>query len=88
MFPIPLQRIKVWLKREPAAPPGKAYAGGGQSQAYGSSMRTEFVACTQISVQRLWLRTFPRMNSESPVRKADLNGDDIADIIFGFGVGA
>ncbi|XP_039970960.1 uncharacterized protein LOC120782653 [Bactrocera tryoni] len=86
MFPIPLQRIKVWLKREPTASPGAAYAGGAQSLAYGSSLGPEVVPCTQISVQRLWSRTFPRMNSESPVRKADLNGDDIADIIFGFGV--
>ncbi|XP_054725207.1 uncharacterized protein LOC129235409 [Anastrepha obliqua] len=90
MFPIPLQRIKVWLKRDPTAPLGANYAdadgSAGQSLSYGSSMGTEFVPCTQISVQRIWTQTFGSMNSESPVRKADLNGDDIEDIIFGFGV--
>ncbi|XP_012162014.1 uncharacterized protein LOC101461950 [Ceratitis capitata] len=45
-----------------------------------------FQPCQQIRVQRIWTQRFPRMNSESPVRKADLNGDDIEDIIFGFGV--
>ncbi|XP_036332525.1 uncharacterized protein LOC118743867 [Rhagoletis pomonella] len=90
MFPIPLQRIKVWLKRDPTAAEGVDYAalsgGAVQSLTYGSSMGTEFVPCTQISVQRIWTQTFPRMNSESPVRKADLDGDDVEDIIFGFGV--
>ncbi|XP_067628108.1 uncharacterized protein [Eurosta solidaginis] len=91
MFPIPLQRIKVWLKRDPSTGAMPNYVGAGIPSAqsplsYGSSMGTEFVPCTQISVQRIWTRTFPRMNSESPVRKADLNGDDVADVIFGFGV--
>lgn len=44
------------------------------------------VPCSQISVQKIWSQVFPRMNSESPLRKADLNKDQVLDIIFGFGV--
>ncbi|XP_055907141.1 uncharacterized protein LOC129942294 [Eupeodes corollae] len=79
MFPVPLQKIKIWLKKEPNfSLPSPVL--------YGDSMGTEFVPCTQISVHKIWSRTFPRINSESPMRKADLNGDDIKDIIFGYGV--
>lgn len=88
MFPIPLQKIKVWLKNDPTVGAfGNTLALSDTKKLQGGSMGSEFVPCTQISVQKVWSRTFPRMNSESPVRKADLNGDNIKDIIFGFGVG-
>ncbi|XP_037946172.1 uncharacterized protein LOC119678428 [Teleopsis dalmanni] len=84
MFPQPMQKIKVWFK------PDSLFVDvtniDTQFSTYGSSMGSEFVPCTQISVQKVWVKTFFRMNSESPVRKSDLNGDGIKDIIFGYGV--
>ncbi|GBP12228.1 Protein FAM234B [Eumeta japonica] len=35
---------------------------------------------------KFWFQHQRNSNSASPVRKADLNGDDVSDIIFGFGV--
>lgn len=84
MVPVSMQKIKGWLHHQKIPTMPLALNDGQKS--YGDSMGSEFVPCTQISVQKLWTRTFPRMNSESPVRKADLNGDGIMDIIFGFGV--
>ena len=37
----------------------------------------EQVPCTQIKVNQVWSKTFTRLNSETPVRKADLNGDGV-----------
>lgn len=34
----------------------------------------------------MWNRTFAKLNSEAPLRKADLDGDGIDDIIIGFGI--
>ncbi|XP_002072393.2 uncharacterized protein LOC6649569 [Drosophila willistoni] len=79
LFPLPLQRIKHWWRQDPQF-------GGITNVAYGSSMGSEFVPCTQISVQKRWTRSLARMNSESPLRAADLNGDGIQDVIFGYGV--
>ncbi|EDW38552.1 GL11954 [Drosophila persimilis] len=59
---------------------------GSSSVGYGSSLGSEFVPCTQISVQKRWTRSLARMNSESPLRAADLNGDGVQDVIFGYGV--
>ncbi|XP_073837613.1 uncharacterized protein [Musca autumnalis] len=86
MVPVSMQKLKGWLhhQRLPTTIPMGLHDDGQRS--YGDSMGSEFVPCTQISVQKLWSRTFPRMNSESPVRKTDLNGDGVMDIVFGFGV--
>jgi hypothetical protein len=47
----------------------------------------EYVPCTSLEkVEKVWSITLGRLNSETPVRKADLNGDNIEDIIIGFGV--
>lgn len=43
------------------------------------------VPCQNIAVTKVWSRTFAKINSEAPLRKTDLNGDGIDDIILGFG---
>ncbi|KRG01922.1 uncharacterized protein Dmoj_GI10335, isoform B [Drosophila mojavensis] len=87
LFPQPMQRIHHWW-REDAQLAMLSINGDGSGGriSYGNRLGTEFVPCTQISVQRLWTRSLARMNSESPLRAADLNGDGIKDVIFGYGV--
>ncbi|KAH8312555.1 hypothetical protein KR044_011370, partial [Drosophila immigrans] len=81
LFPSPIQNIHHWWSH------GEQLDALSTAQiTYGSSMGSEFVPCTQISVQKLWTRSMPRMNSESPLRAADLNGDGVKDVIFGYGV--
>ncbi|XP_044315081.1 uncharacterized protein LOC108040081 [Drosophila rhopaloa] len=84
LFPLPLQRIRHWWRPDPAQLVG--ISAGSSRIAYGSSQGSEFVPCTQISVQKRWSRSLARMNSESPLRAADLNGDGIRDVVFGYGV--
>ncbi|XP_033236760.1 uncharacterized protein [Drosophila pseudoobscura] len=90
LFPLPLQRIRHWWREDPNQLSGISSVGtaGGASSSigYGSSLGSEFVPCTQISVQKRWTRSLARMNSESPLRAADLNGDGVQDVIFGYGV--
>ncbi|XP_055389070.1 uncharacterized protein LOC129618328 [Condylostylus longicornis] len=83
MFPIPLQKLKVWLKKDSASLSYKSE--NFETDGFGV-IGPEFVPCTHIAVQRVWMKIFPRMISESPVRKVDLNGDQIDDIVFGFGI--
>lgn len=78
MFPVPLQKIKIWMNKVPASV--KVVTDYGLF--YG-----EVVPCTQISVQKTWSKVFSKLNSESPVRKMDVNGDSIEDVIIGYGVG-
>lgn len=46
----------------------------------------EQVPCQNMAVTKVWSRTFAKLNSEAPVRKTDLDGDGVEDIIVGFGV--
>lgn len=46
----------------------------------------EQTPCTQMSVNKVWSKALSRLNTESPIRKIDLNGDGIVDVIFGYGV--
>lgn len=46
----------------------------------------EKVPCQNMGVTKVWSRTFAKLNSEAPLRKTDLDGDGIDDIILGFGV--
>lgn len=46
----------------------------------------EQVPCQNLAVGKVWSRTFAKLNSEAPVRKTDLDGDGVDDIIVGFGV--
>jgi len=49
LFPLPLQRIRHWWRPDPAQL--AAISAGASRIAYGSSMGSEFVPCTQISVR-------------------------------------
>lgn len=82
LFPSPIQHIHHWWSHSQEL----NTLSSSSSISYGSSLGSEFVPCTQISVQRLWTRSMARMNSESPLRAVDLNGDGIKDVIFGYGV--
>ena len=93
LFPIPLQKLKIWLKKDNQQHLTNTLNDQfiqtqkfNEPNAYGIDGK-EFVPCTQITVHKVWTKIFPRLNSESPVRKADLNGDGIKDIIFGYGIG-
>lgn len=46
----------------------------------------EQTPCTQMSVSKVWSKAFTRLSTESPVRKVDINGDGIDDIVLGYGV--
>lgn len=80
MFPVPLQKIKIWLNNKSSATAVNTVSD--YAMFYG-----EVIPCTQISVRKTWSKVFSQLNSESPVRKTDVNGDSIDDIIFGYGVG-
>ncbi|XP_034661949.1 uncharacterized protein LOC117897306 [Drosophila subobscura] len=86
LFPLPLQRIRHWWRDDPSQLGVYSAVAAASSIGYGSSLGSEFVPCTQISVQKRWTRSLARMNSESPLRAADLNGDGVQDVIFGYGV--
>lgn len=47
--------------------------------------KIEKVPCQNMGVTKVWSRTFAKLNSEAPVRKTDLDGDGVDDIIVGFG---
>ncbi|KAG4068752.1 hypothetical protein HA402_002443 [Bradysia odoriphaga] len=79
MFPVPLQKVKLWLRKD------------GQLQVPSdlndyALFNGELVPCTQISVQKTWSKAFSKLSSESPVRKCDVNQDGVEDIIIGYGI--
>jgi hypothetical protein len=43
----------------------------------------ENVPCQNLGVNTVWTRTFTKLNSETAVRKSDLDGDSIEDLIIG-----
>lgn len=59
---------------------------GGVSTSQQQKASIQQVPCQNIAVTKVWSRTFAKINSEAPLRKTDLNGDGIDDIIIGFGV--
>ncbi|XP_052888389.1 uncharacterized protein LOC128296904 [Anopheles moucheti] len=91
-FPQPLQKIKIWFHKE------SAFSSAVIRDKFSSLMYTadgitdgrngtlEMVPCTQITVQNVWTRVIARVNSESPLRKLDVNGDGVDDIIVGYGI--
>lgn len=84
MFPVPLQKIKIWMNNKSAATTTTDDQSGAEEYGlfYG-----EVIPCTQISVRQVWSNVHSQLNSESPVRRCDVNGDSIDDIIIGYGVG-
>uniref|UniRef100_A0A182SF27 Uncharacterized protein n=1 Tax=Anopheles maculatus TaxID=74869 RepID=A0A182SF27_9DIPT len=95
-FPQPLQKIKIWFHKESAFSSAVIrdkfsslmYTADGIT--YGSpdgrNGTLEVVPCTQITVQNVWTRVIARVNTESPLRKLDVNGDGVDDIIVGYGI--
>ncbi|GAB0089791.1 Signal recognition particle subunit SRP68 [Sergentomyia squamirostris] len=80
LFPMPLQKIKGWLHKNPSPvgqPPPSAPTNG-------SGENLERVPCSQLSVNLVWKRVMSRVTSESPVRSADVNADGVPDIIIGY----
>lgn len=90
IFPVTLQRIKVWLRSREASVMGRSSATlstiDGDWSAAHNLFRDELTPCTQISVHKIWSKSFSNLNSESPVRKCDISNDGIDDIIIGFHV--
>ncbi|XP_050068322.1 uncharacterized protein LOC126556841 [Anopheles maculipalpis] len=95
-FPQPLQKIKIWFHKESAFSSAVIrdkfsslmYTADGNTYAAsdGSNGTLEVVPCTQITVQNVWTRVIARVNTESPLRKLDVNGDGVDDIIVGYGI--
>lgn len=85
LFPVSVQKIKTLFHSNNfmSHPFGMKYGFDFQADDLFSG---EVTPCTQISVSKIWSKAFSRLNTESPIRKTDLNGDGIADIIFGYGV--
>lgn len=84
----PVQKLKVMFQN---ASPNLYQAllvnnVGLDSLAVDTAPSIEKVPCQNMAVTKVWSRTFAKLNSEAPVRKTDLNGDSIEDIIIGFGV--
>uniref|UniRef100_A0A182K5W4 FAM234A/B beta-propeller domain-containing protein n=1 Tax=Anopheles christyi TaxID=43041 RepID=A0A182K5W4_9DIPT len=96
-FPQPLQKIKIWFHKESAFSSAVIrdkfsslmYTADG-SVSYGGpntlNGTLEMVPCTQITVQNVWTRVIARVNSESPLRKLDVNGDGVEDVVVGYGI--
>lgn len=82
MYPAPLQKLQKWMNKPSRASGQANNTSSGRGPFYG-----EEIPCTQITVRTVWSRAFARLNSESPLRKADINGDFIDDIIVGYGLG-
>ncbi|XP_050086431.1 uncharacterized protein LOC126571715 [Anopheles aquasalis] len=89
-FPQPLQKIKIWFHKESAFSSAiirdkfsnLMYTADGS----GRNGSLEMVPCTRITVQNVWTRVIARVNSESPLRKLDVNGDGAEDVIVGYGI--
>lgn len=96
----PVQRLRSMLQnaspiyydtflRQNAMESGSGMAIGVQQQqpaVVASTSTMQQVPCQNVAVTKVWSRTFAKINSEAPVRKTDLNGDGIDDIVVGFGV--
>ncbi|EAA03793.5 AGAP002184-PA [Anopheles gambiae str. PEST] len=97
-FPQPLQKIKIWFHKESAFSSAVIrdkfsslmYTGADGSVSYANPSTLngtlEMVPCTQITVQSVWTRVIARVNSESPLRKLDVNRDGVEDVIVGYGI--
>lgn len=80
MFPVSLQKIKLWIRQKDV----KWYENALNSEY--ELFKGEMTPCTMISVQKVWSKAYSKLSSESPVRKLDLNGDGNEDIVLGYGV--
>lgn len=83
----PVQKLKVMFQ---SASPNLYHAlvenNVGMARSVAVEPTIERVPCQNLGVTKVWSRTFAKLNSEAPVRKTDLDGDGVDDIIIGFGV--
>lgn len=87
MFPVALQKIKALIRDSNFIEHtfGSRY-GSDVPMEYSSLFANEMTPCTQLSVLKVWSKGFSKLSSESQLRKADLNGDGVDDVIYGYGV--
>lgn len=83
LFPVPLQKLKMWIKHEKSFTTYQSSTGVSSNK----DISLEMVPCKRLTVHKVWSKAISRLNSETPVRKVDLNGDVIDDIVIGFGIG-
>lgn len=89
IFPVTLQRIKIWLRNHESSVLGRSSATTPINSGWNSEQnlfKDEMTPCTQITVHKIWSKSFSNLNSESPVRKCDISDDGIDDVIIGFHV--
>lgn len=82
LFPVALQKVKSFVH-------DNALLGSTFNMSEISSDELflgEQTPCTQMSVSKVWSKAFSRLNTETPIRKLDLNGDNVSDLVFGYGV--
>lgn len=86
MFPVPLQKIKVWLRKDLSFTSNYSSSFSNLFHISGSNNDLELVPCSHISVQTVWSKAIAKVSSETPVRKADLTNDGIDDVIIAYGI--
>lgn len=87
MFPVALQKIKVLFRDSNFV--GHSFGaryGNDVSMEYSQMFTNEMTPCTQLRTTKIWSKGFSKLSTESPVRKADVNGDGFSDVIYGYGV--
>lgn len=83
LFPVTLQKFKSLFHDSKI---GYALSKAGFDTPTGELFLGEQTPCTQMSVSKVWSKAFTRLSTESPVRKVDINGDGVIDIVLGYGV--
>lgn len=74
IFPMPVNLVRNWFFRKSNVEPVV-------------NISREIVACTFLTHEVVWKKTLPKFAAEAPLRKNDVNGDNVEDIIVGFSVG-
>lgn len=86
MFPVPLQKIKIWLRKDLSFTSNYSSSFSNLFHITDSNNDLELVPCSQITVQKVWSKAIAKLSSETPVRKADLTNDGIDDVIIAYGI--
>lgn len=75
MFPVALQKIKMLFRDSNFV--GHSFGaryGGDVPMEYNQMFSNEMTPCTQLRTMKTWSKGFSKLSTESPVRKADVNG--------------